>query len=151
MDTFASNTIENINQMFQNLVRIQYVSVQLLSRVRPFCDLMECSLPASSVHGISKARILEWVPFPTPGGLPDPARDLISCVSCIGRQGPYHSRQLGHPRVQYLLYQAAWFWYALATFQHNWKTLTFTAWYSLGKQFWGYLKNLLSFFFLLWR
>ena len=75
--------------------------------------------------------------------------DLISCVSCIGRQGPYHSRQLGHPRVQYVLYQTVWFRYALTTFQHNWKTLTFAAWYSLGKQFWGYLKNLLSFFFLL--
>ena len=25
------------------------------------CDLMECSLPGSSVHGISQARLLEWV------------------------------------------------------------------------------------------
>ena len=27
---------------------------------------MDCSPPGSSVHGISKARILEWVPFPSP-------------------------------------------------------------------------------------
>ena len=26
-----------------------------------FCDLMDCSSPASSVHGISQAIILEWV------------------------------------------------------------------------------------------
>ena len=27
-------------------------------------DLMNCSLPSSSVHGILQARILEWVVFP---------------------------------------------------------------------------------------
>ena len=31
-----------------------------LSRVR-LCDPMGCGLPGSSVHGISQARILEWV------------------------------------------------------------------------------------------
>ena len=25
------------------------------------CDPMDCSLPGSSVHGISQARILEWI------------------------------------------------------------------------------------------
>ena len=25
------------------------------------CDPMDCSLPGSSVHGISQVRILEWV------------------------------------------------------------------------------------------
>ena len=33
---------------------------------------MDCSLPGSSVHGISQARILEWLPFPSPGDLPNP-------------------------------------------------------------------------------
>ena len=28
------------------------------------CDLMVCSLPGSSVHGILQARILEWVSIP---------------------------------------------------------------------------------------
>ena len=28
------------------------------------CDPMDCSLPGSSVHGISQARILEWVAMP---------------------------------------------------------------------------------------
>jgi len=28
------------------------------------CDLMDCSLPGSSVHGILQARILEWVAVP---------------------------------------------------------------------------------------
>ena len=28
------------------------------------CDPMDCSPPGSSVHGISQARILEWVVVP---------------------------------------------------------------------------------------
>ena len=35
--------------------------VQSLSRVRLFCDPMDCSPPGCSVHEISQARILEWV------------------------------------------------------------------------------------------
>ena len=35
-------------------------------------DPMDCSQPGSSVHGISHGRILKWVPFPSPGDLPDP-------------------------------------------------------------------------------
>ena len=30
-----------------------------------------CSSPGSSVHGISQARILDGLPFPSPGDLPD--------------------------------------------------------------------------------
>ena len=50
------------------------VKVKSLSRVRLFCDPMDCSLPGSSVHGIFQARVLEWVAisfsegvFPGPG------------------------------------------------------------------------------------
>ena len=32
---------------------------------------MDCILPGSSVHGILEARMLEWVPFPAPGDLPN--------------------------------------------------------------------------------
>ena len=32
------------------------------------CDLMDCSLPGSSVHGIFQARILEWVAMPSSRG-----------------------------------------------------------------------------------
>ena len=32
---------------------------------------MDYSPPGSSVHGISQARMLEWVPLPSPGDLPD--------------------------------------------------------------------------------
>ena len=35
------------------------------------CDHMDCSAPGSSVNGIVQARILDWLPFPSPGELPD--------------------------------------------------------------------------------
>ena len=34
-------------------------------------DPVDCNLPGSSVHRISQARKLEWLPFPSPGHLPD--------------------------------------------------------------------------------
>ena len=41
---------------------------------------MDYSLPGSSVHGILQARRLEWVwlPFPSPGDLPNPGIELRS-------------------------------------------------------------------------
>ena len=39
-------------------------------------DLMDCSLPGSSVHGISQARMLEWVVVSFSGYLPHPGIKL---------------------------------------------------------------------------
>ena len=48
------------------------VVVYLLSCVQIFCDLMDCSPLASSVHGILQARILECVAISFSRDLPDP-------------------------------------------------------------------------------
>ena len=45
------------------------------------CDPMDCSPPDSSVHGISQARILEWVAIPPPGNLLDPGIEPVSLAS----------------------------------------------------------------------
>ena len=45
------------------------------------CDTMDCSLPGSAVHGISQARILEWVAISFSRVSSQP-RDQI-CVSCL--------------------------------------------------------------------
>ena len=45
---------------------------------------MECSPPASSVHGIPQARILEWVAISFSRGSSRP-RDQ-TCISCTDRQ-----------------------------------------------------------------
>ena len=42
---------------------------------------MDCSSPGSSVLGILQARILEWVPIPSPGDLPDPGIEPWSLMS----------------------------------------------------------------------
>jgi len=42
---------------------------------------MDYKLPGSSVHGISQARILEWLPFPPPKDLPDPGIEPASLAS----------------------------------------------------------------------
>ena len=49
---------------------------------------MDCSTPGFSVHGISQARILEWVAISFPRGSLQP-RDQTR-VSCIGRRILYH-------------------------------------------------------------
>ena len=47
------------------------VCVLVIQSCQTLCDRMDCSQPGSSVHGISQARILEWVAFPPPGDLPN--------------------------------------------------------------------------------
>ena len=42
---------------------------------------MNYSLPGSSVHGISQAKILAWFPFPSSGDLPNPGIEPTSIVS----------------------------------------------------------------------
>ena len=39
---------------------------------------MDCSLPGSSIHGISQARHLSGLPFNPPGDLPNPGTELTS-------------------------------------------------------------------------
>ena len=47
--------------------------------------------PGSSVHGISPARILEWVAICYSRGSSWPrGQTQVSCISCIGRQILYH-------------------------------------------------------------
>ena len=53
-----------------------------------FCDILDCRLPGSSVHGIFHARTLEWVAISFSRGSSQP-KDQTR-VSCIGRQARYH-------------------------------------------------------------
>ena len=45
------------------------------------CDPMDCSPSGSSVHGISQARILEWVAVPSSRDLPHPGIEPASPAS----------------------------------------------------------------------
>ena len=59
---------------------IIYIYLLLLSHevVSASCNPVACSPPGSSVHGISQARILGWVPIPSAGDLPDPGIEPAS-------------------------------------------------------------------------
>ena len=52
------------------------------------CDLIDCSQPGSSVHGILPARMLKWVAVSSSRGSSQP-RDRTH-ISCIGRRVLYH-------------------------------------------------------------
>ena len=66
----------------------EYVRVCSVTQSRQtLCDIVDCSLPGSSVHGILQARILEWVAISYSRGSSWPKDGThISCISCIGRQ-----------------------------------------------------------------
>ena len=53
---------------------LQCMKVKSDSEVAQSCPTpsgpMDCSLPGFSVRGICQARVLEWVPLPSPGNIP---------------------------------------------------------------------------------
>ena len=61
-----------------SLYHEMYMRAKLLQLCPTFCDLMDCSPPSFSVHGILQARILEWVVMPFSRGSSQP-RDQ-TCV-----------------------------------------------------------------------
>ena len=67
--------------MIYQLVLVHAKSLQLCPTL---CELVDCSPPGSSVHGILQARILEWIAMPSSRGPSQPRdRTCISCVSCL--------------------------------------------------------------------
>ena len=42
-------------------INMREVKVSVAQLCLALCDLMDCSLPDSSIHGIIPARMLEWV------------------------------------------------------------------------------------------
>ena len=73
---------------------------KLLQSCLTLWDPMDCSPPASSVHGILQARKLEWVAMPSCSGSSQ-TRDwtCVSYVACTGRQVLYHGSHLGSPLI----------------------------------------------------
>ena len=58
-----------------------YMHARSLQSCPALCDPMDCSPLGSCVHGILQARILEWLPCPPPGHLPNPGTEPISLTS----------------------------------------------------------------------
>ena len=80
---------QNNNALPRRLISIEYKVVAcLVAKSSPtLCDPLDCSPPGSSVHGISQARILEWVAISFSRGSSWPRE--WTHISCIGRRIPY--------------------------------------------------------------
>ena len=68
------------------------------------CNLMDSSPPGSFVHGISQARILEWVAISSSRGSSRTRdRTRVFCICYIGRQILYHWGTWEAPKEVYVL------------------------------------------------
>ena len=91
--TTLSN-LKNIFSVYINMCK-HAMSLQLCPTL---CNPMDCSPPASSVHGTLQARILAWVVMPSSRGSSwsrGGTRGFY--VSCIGRRVLYRESHLGSP------------------------------------------------------
>ena len=75
----------------------QVIKVLVAQSCLTLCDPVGCSSPGSSVHGISQARILEWVAIPFSRGSSWPRYQTL--VSCIPGRFFYHLSYWGNPQV----------------------------------------------------
>ena len=67
------------------------------------CDPMDYSLPDSSVHGISQARILEWVATSFSRDLPDPGLEPASLAASALAGVFFATEPPGKPITKYSL------------------------------------------------
>ena len=76
------------------------VRAKSLQSCLTLCDLMDCSLPDSSVPGILQARILEWIAVPSSrGSSRSRDRTHVSYVSCIA--GGFFKHLLNTPYMMH--------------------------------------------------
>ena len=60
----------------------EYMCVLVIQSCLTLYDPVDCSLPGSSVHGISQASILEWVAISFSRGSSQPRdRTQVSCIA----------------------------------------------------------------------
>ena len=60
-----------LNTLKSLRISVKQADLHICQSCPTLCDPMNCSPPGSPIHGIFQARVLEWVPFPSPGGLPN--------------------------------------------------------------------------------
>ena len=103
----AEQSVASMRALGQNclfrrptLVIAVCVHAKSLQSCPTLCDHMDCRPPGSSVRGILRARILQWVALPSSRGSSQPRdQTCVSSIFCIGRKVLYHKRHLGSPRI----------------------------------------------------
>ena len=74
-----------------------WAATSVLSHVRLFCNPKDCSPPKATVLGVSQARILERLPFTSPGDLSDPGIEPMSPTSPALPGGFFTTEPPGKP------------------------------------------------------
>ena len=95
---FTSWVTRKAQELGGSTILLKLKHAKSLQSCLTLCDPMDCSLPASSVHGILQAWILVWVAISSCKVSSQP-RDgnFVSYISCIGRWVLYHKPQPGKP------------------------------------------------------
>ena len=61
-----------------------FMDAKSLQLCPTLCNLIDCSPPGFSVHGILQARVLEWFAIPFSRGSSRPGNQTcVSCISCL--------------------------------------------------------------------
>ena len=91
----SMSSIVEILYIYLNVWKEIYLCLCLYSLVAKLCptlfDLMDCSPPGSSVHGILQARTLEWAAVSRSRGSSQPRNQTR--VSCIGKFYQWATRE----------------------------------------------------------
>ena len=64
--------------IFEDSLEVRLSCCLVIELCPLLCNPVDYSPPGSSVPGISQARILEWLPFPPPGDLPNTGIEPMS-------------------------------------------------------------------------
>ena len=96
---FATRCFGFLSTSVKNVMGILIeVKVLITQSCMTLCNPMDCSLPGSSVYGISQARTLEWIAISSSRGSSQPRDQThVSCVSCIGKVDSLPLSHLGKP------------------------------------------------------
>ena len=88
------------------------------------CDPMDCKQPGSSVHGITQARIMEWVVISFSRGSSRPSDQ--TCVSCKSPALHAESLPLSHQASNIFADCSIWVWWLEPVHVVEWNIVLFS-------------------------
>ena len=85
---------QSLKEQIKSFLYTSAAAAKSLQSWPTLCDLIDCNLPGSSVHGFSRQEYWSGLPFPSPGDLPDPR---IEPTSPALAGGFFTTSHLGSP------------------------------------------------------
>ena len=81
MNFFPLPLIEINTLDYDNCLKKRKKESEVAQSCLTVCNPMDCGLPRSSVHGISRQEYWGGLPFLSPGDLTYPRLNLMSCIA----------------------------------------------------------------------